>query len=116
MNRFCIYTNYFTNSITRCIRPRYLTTHAVQVAYNEHAGGYSPRNDVLNNKNYFVETGQRILRESDTLVPFFDRLAPEAFSTPAMAVMSAFMQQPDIDIALEKFETLRRKHLMVDEP
>jgi multiple sugar transport system substrate-binding protein len=94
----------------------YLTTHAVQVAYNEHAGGYSPRNDVLNNKNYFVETGQRILRESDTLVPFFDRLAPEAFSTPAMAVMSAFMQQPDIDIALEKFETLRRKHLMVDEP
>jgi multiple sugar transport system substrate-binding protein len=93
----------------------YLTTHAVQVAYNEQAGGYSPRNDVLINKNYFVETGQRILREADTLVPFFDRLAPEAFSTPAMAVMSAFMQQPDIDIALDKLETLRRKHLVLDE-
>jgi hypothetical protein len=26
-----LYTNYFTNSITRCIRPRYLTTRAVVV-------------------------------------------------------------------------------------
>ena len=31
MNRFCIYTNYFTNSITRCIQPRYVTTRAVVV-------------------------------------------------------------------------------------
>ena len=94
----------------------YLTTHAVQTAYNEQAGGYSPRNDTLNNKNYFIETGQRILQEAGTLVPFFDRLAPEAFATPALAIMSAFMKQPDIDITLEKFETLRRKHLIVNEP
>jgi multiple sugar transport system substrate-binding protein len=84
----------------------------VQEQYNNSAAGFPANINAETALNYFNAIGYELLKNADSLSQFFDRQTPDAFSTPAMALMTEFMLKMDVTATVNQLEMLRQQHLL----
>ena len=59
--------------------------------------------------DYFIRQGAELLHATTGVSQFFDRDTPKEMAGQALAIMTEFMEQPDVEPTLVKLETLRRQ-------
>ncbi len=89
-----------------------LSSTEFQQTYNEGVGMISPNIKVRSNSDYFIQEGQRTLKQAAGVSQFFDRDTNADMAGAATAIFTDFMDHKNISKTINELEIARQKFLL----
>ena len=84
-----------------------------QQEFNEVAGMISPNLNVRQNPSYFIQEGQKTLKQAQGVSQFFDRDTNEKMAKASTAILTQFLEDADVDKVMASLENARSSYLLV---
>jgi multiple sugar transport system substrate-binding protein len=90
----------------------FLASKRFQEEFNEKLGMISPNIQTNSSSDYFIQAGTKTLNRAVGVSQFFDRDTNAGMADVATVVFTEFMDDKNIDKALERLESARQEHLL----